>query len=56
LIGDSPGLVAVRKQVGMTRRLLPVLILGETGAAGQFVAVNCAAIPGTLLEADLFGF
>ena len=53
------------------RRQPPVLIRGETGTGkgllaqaihdasprghGPFIPINCAAIPGTLLEAELFG-
>ena len=60
-----------RQMEMLLRSDLPVLICGETGVGkepiartlhassarrgGPFVAVNCAAIPGDLLEAEMFG-
>src|SRR5262249_57694018 len=68
--GTQPGGFARRRRV--VRRPAAVLIQGETGPRkgvigrmiyrlgsrrdGTFVDVNCAAIPETLLEAELFGY
>lgn len=70
LMGESPSIRSLRQQIerlGPTNA--SVLISGESGVgkelvasslhrtnhAGQFVAVNCAAIPRELIEAELFG-
>jgi transcriptional regulator of acetoin/glycerol metabolism len=68
---DPTVLGIVRRVEGAAARKMPILIRGETGTgkeqlarhahaasgrAGAFVPVNCAALPESLIEAELFGY
>ncbi len=70
--GDAQVDVLVQKIQRILDRDIPLLILGETGTGKEllaravhldskrarqpFVAVNCASIPESLIEAELFGY
>ncbi|WP_186172770.1 sigma-54-dependent Fis family transcriptional regulator [Burkholderia gladioli] len=70
--GDARMATILQRVAKIRGRDLPVLILGETGTGkewlaralhhasprrdGPFVAVNCAALPDSLIEAELFGY
>ncbi len=71
LVGESPAMSAVRRAIAkVAPSSTSVLLLGESGTGkevvaralharsgrrGELVAVNCAAIPATLAESQLFG-
>ncbi len=70
--GDAQVEAVVQKVRRVINRDIPLLILGETGTGKEllaravhqesnrakqpFVAVNCASIPESLIEAELFGY
>ena len=71
IVGDSPQIFEVLQQIEcLAATPMRVLILGETGTgkgvvaralhknsgrSGAMISVNCAGIPKTLLESELFG-
>ena len=72
IVGSSDAMMALRKSViDVAEHNIPVLILGPSGSgkelvaqglaelsgrSGRLVSVNCASIPHSLLETELFGY
>ncbi|HEY8338099.1 MAG TPA: sigma-54-dependent Fis family transcriptional regulator [Tardiphaga sp.] len=71
-VSADPAIAGIVRQVEIAAaRKMPILVRGETGTGkeqlarhahaasrrtGQFVPVNCAALPESLIEAELFGY
>lgn len=72
IVGGSPATMQMKRLIETVAPSIgPVLVTGPTGAgkelvaqalhddsarSGRLVAVNCAAIPGELMESELFGY
>jgi sigma-54 specific flagellar transcriptional regulator A len=56
LVADSDAPVLVTGPTGSGKELVAEALHDESRRKGDFVALNCAAIPSELIEAEIFGF
>lgn len=56
LVGPSDGSVLIQGPTGSGKELVAEAIHEVSERPGEFVAINCAAIPKDLLESELFGY
>ena len=56
MVAPSSSAVIIQGQTGVGKELVAESLHEESRRKGKFVAVNCAAIPRDLMEAELFGY